>query len=66
MGLHNVLLIALVLALTGCLASPAPTPTTPATQPRPQKTYTRVARMERLDISIAGALLVKPDQYLGS
>ena len=72
MGLHPLLLIPLVLALTGCRAPPAPTATTAttattaATKSPPLKTYARVADIERLDISIPGVLLVKPEHYLAS
>jgi hypothetical protein len=61
MSLRTILLISLSLALTGCRTPPAPAPT-----PLSKKAHARVTGIERLDIPIAGVLLVKPDHYLTS
>jgi hypothetical protein len=57
MGLHIPLLIALVLALAGCRSTPAP---------EPPDTNVRVDALERLETSIGGILLVKPDHHMAS
>lgn len=60
------LILAVIAALAGCLAPAAPAPPTSRAQPPSPQAHARVTGIERLDISIAGVLLVKRDHNLGS